>query len=66
MVVQLAKETQSMTARVATEEEAQELWPRLVSMFQIWERFQQHSARTFPLVILSPAGEGLEAQTAFP
>jgi len=56
VVVQLAKETRGMTARVATEEEAQELWPRLVSMFQVWERFQQHSSRTFPLVILSPAG----------
>ena len=57
VAVQIAKERRGMSARTATEEEAQELWPKLVSMFPIWERFQHHSSRSFPVAILSPGGE---------
>ena len=56
VAVQIEQETRGMTARTATEHEAQELWPKLVSMFPIWERFQQYSSRSFPVVILSPRG----------
>jgi deazaflavin-dependent oxidoreductase (nitroreductase family) len=63
VAVQIAEETRKMTARMATEEEAQELWPKLTSMFKVWEKFQERSCRTFPVVILSPADEVLESQT---
>jgi len=64
VTVRIAEEEgRDMTARVATEEEVQELWPKLVSMFQIWERFQQRSSRTFPVVILSRADDASESPT---
>lgn len=63
VTIRIAEQTRDMTARMATEEEVQELWPKLVSMFQIWERFQQRSSRTFPVVILSRADDGLESPT---
>ena len=62
VAVQIADETWGMKARMATEEEVRELWPKLVSMFWIWEIFQQRSCRTFPVVILSPADQVLETQ----
>jgi hypothetical protein len=43
-----------MSARNATGEEVLELWPRLTSMFWVWEKFQDRSVRSFPVVILSP------------
>ena len=57
VTVQVANETRAMLARPATEEETQELWPKLVAMFSVWERFQQRSSRSFPVVILSPTDE---------
>lgn len=62
VAVRIAQQTRDMTARVATEEEARELWPKLVSMFRIWERFQKRSSRIFPVVILSPADEAPESR----
>ncbi len=62
VAVQIAKETRAMMARMASEEEVQELWPKLIAMFRVWERFQQRSSRSFPVVILSPADEVLESQ----
>ena len=57
VTIQIAEQTRAMMARPANEEERQELWPKLVSMFRVWERFQQRSSRNFPVVILSPADE---------
>jgi len=57
VTIQIAEQTRAMMARPANEAERQELWPKLVSMFRVWERFQQRSSRSFPVVILSPADE---------
>ncbi len=43
-----------MRARVATGEERAELWPRVVSAYPGYARYQQRTDRRIPLVILEP------------
>jgi hypothetical protein len=43
-------------ARDATDEEREELWPRLTALFPPWGFFQKQTDRLFSIVILSPAG----------
>src|SRR5262245_30265170 len=41
-------------ARDATDDERQDLWPRLVEMFDHYARFQRKAPRQLPVVILEP------------
>ena len=43
-------------ARDATDEEREELWPRLTALFPPWGFFQKQTDRPFSIVILSPTG----------
>jgi len=45
-----------MRARVADRKERAELWPRVVSAYAGYERYQQRTDRLIPLVVLEPAG----------
>ena len=42
----------SASARVASEEERETLWPRLVAVYPNYERDQRRTEREFPVVIL--------------
>ncbi len=43
-----------MRARVANREERAELWPRVVSAYPGYERYQQRTGRLIPLVLVEP------------
>lgn len=53
--VQIGKSKQRMQARPATAEERQELWPKVVAVYQSYDTYQSRTKRRIPLVILSPA-----------
>ena len=42
-------------ARIATEEERRELWPRFVACFSGYEGYQARTTRRFPIVIITSA-----------
>ncbi len=50
-----AGSTRTMIARIATEEERAQLWPRVVAVYSGYARYQQRAARTIPIVLLEPA-----------
>jgi deazaflavin-dependent oxidoreductase (nitroreductase family) len=50
-----AGSTRTMTARVATGQERERLWPRITASFQGYARYQQRTSRTIPVVVLEPA-----------
>ena len=55
--IQLGAETLPVRARVATDEERSEWWPRLVASYPGYDFFQQLAgARTIPIVLLEPRG----------
>jgi deazaflavin-dependent oxidoreductase (nitroreductase family) len=54
--VTMAGTTRTMIARVATEEERAELWPRIISVFEGYARYQKRTERQIPVVILEPPG----------
>jgi deazaflavin-dependent oxidoreductase (nitroreductase family) len=54
--VQLDRRKMKAVARDATDEEREELWPRLTALFPPWGFFQKQTDRLFSIVILSPAG----------
>jgi deazaflavin-dependent oxidoreductase (nitroreductase family) len=54
--VQLDDKKMTVVARDATDEEREELWPRLNAMFPVWGFFQKQTDRPFAIVILSPTG----------
>jgi len=47
-----AGSTRTMIARIATEEERAELWPRITSVFEGYARYQKRTERPIPVVIL--------------
>ena len=47
--------TSAMTARVASEAEKVELWPRIVAAFRQYDSYQQRTSRPIPVVILEPS-----------
>ena len=53
--VTIAGSTRSMIARIATEEERAELWPRITSVFEGYARYQKRTERPIPVVILEPS-----------
>lgn len=52
VLVQLGRQIESMTARVASAEERAELWPRVVAWYRGYARYQARATREIPLVIL--------------
>jgi deazaflavin-dependent oxidoreductase (nitroreductase family) len=54
----IAGSTRTMIARIATEEERDELWPRITSVFEGYARYQTRTERPIPVVILEPKQAG--------
>ena len=54
--VQLDDRKTTAVARNASDEEREDLWPKLNAMFPVWGHFQKQTDRPFPIVILSPTG----------
>jgi deazaflavin-dependent oxidoreductase (nitroreductase family) len=52
--VTVAGSTRAMIARTATEEERDELWPRITSVFEGYARYQGRTERPIPVVVLEP------------
>jgi deazaflavin-dependent oxidoreductase (nitroreductase family) len=50
--VQIGSEHRPVHARVATPEERERLWPRVVSAYRDYARYQERTGREIPLVIL--------------
>ncbi len=53
--VQVGAETKRVRAVTATPEEKAVLWPRLVTLYPGYARYQEKTTRDIPLVILTPA-----------
>jgi deazaflavin-dependent oxidoreductase (nitroreductase family) len=53
--ITMAGSTRTMIARIATEEERAELWPRITSVFEGYARYQKRTERQIPVVILEPS-----------
>jgi deazaflavin-dependent oxidoreductase (nitroreductase family) len=49
-----AGSTRTMIARISTEEERDELWPQITSVFEGYARYQERTERLIPVVILEP------------
>ncbi|MEA2442554.1 MAG: hypothetical protein QOH76_3978 [Thermoleophilaceae bacterium] len=45
-----------VTARRATGEEAEELWPRFVEAYRGYDRYKEIATRDMPVVVLEPRG----------
>jgi deazaflavin-dependent oxidoreductase (nitroreductase family) len=56
--VQLGRERRSVRARVATPQERDRLWPRLVAMYPAYDEYQRRTERSIPVVILEPRRAG--------
>ncbi len=54
VTVTWAGRRRDMRARVATEEERAQLWPRVVESYQGYAAYQRRSSRRIPLVVLEP------------
>lgn len=52
--VQVGSERRPVRARVATPEERERLWPKVVSVYAGYEEYQRATDRVIPLVILEP------------
>lgn len=49
----------AMRARVATAEEKEQLWPRVVRAYRGYAQYQKRTDRDIPLVILEPVDAGM-------
>jgi len=54
--VQLDDRKMKAVARSASDQEREELWPKLNELFPVWAHFQKQTDRPFPIIILSPTG----------
>ena len=52
--VEVRRERKQVRARVASDEEREVLWPRMVAMYRGYASYQKNTARKIPLVILEP------------
>ena len=52
--VQIEGHRQSVTARVATSEEREEWWPRIVDAYEGYSQYQSRTGRIIPVVFLDP------------
>ena len=55
-LVQIGGVRQTGSARIASEEERAELWPRFVECYPGYEGYQAHTSRQFPIVIINQPG----------
>ena len=55
VVVQIGSIKRDGNARVATEREREELWPKFVRCYPGYERYQARTTRLFPIVIITQA-----------
>jgi deazaflavin-dependent oxidoreductase (nitroreductase family) len=60
--VQVGAEVRTMHGRVATPEEREQLWPRLVALYADFAKYQSWTERTIPVVILTPETAQAQAQ----
>ena len=51
VTIQIKSRIRTMRARVATDEERAELWPRLVDMYADFDNYQSWTDRQIPVVI---------------
>ncbi|NLE78546.1 MAG: nitroreductase family deazaflavin-dependent oxidoreductase [Rhodococcus sp.] len=58
VTVQIKRNVRAMTARIATDAERGELWPRLTSMYPDLDNYQSWTERTIPVVICLPTSSG--------
>jgi len=56
VLVQIGGVSQNGSARIASEEERAELWPRFVASYPGYEGYQAHTTRQFPIVIINRPG----------
>jgi F420H(2)-dependent quinone reductase len=55
ITIQIGADIRSVRARLATDEEREQLWPKLVTTFPAYELYQRNSkGRKLPVVILDP------------
>lgn len=54
--VQVGNEHRERRARIATDDEREQLWPRLVTMYPAYASYQEKTARRIPVVLLEPTG----------
>ncbi|HEX8103989.1 MAG TPA: nitroreductase family deazaflavin-dependent oxidoreductase [Solirubrobacteraceae bacterium] len=54
--VQIGRERRAVRARVATPEERERLWPRVVALYSGFGEYQERTDREIPLVVLEPRG----------
>jgi deazaflavin-dependent oxidoreductase (nitroreductase family) len=52
--VQVNGRRQTVTARVATSEEREEWWPRIVEAYEGYSQYQSRTDRVIPVVFLEP------------
>ncbi|UGS38080.1 nitroreductase family deazaflavin-dependent oxidoreductase [Capillimicrobium parvum] len=52
--VELRGERRRVHARVATDEERERYWPRLVAIYKPYDDYQGYTQRRIPLVVLEP------------
>jgi deazaflavin-dependent oxidoreductase (nitroreductase family) len=52
--VQIRNETLKLTARVATEDERAQYWPRLTAMYPSFADYQSWTDRVIPIVVCEP------------
>jgi len=55
--VQIGSESFHATARTASPEERNRLWPKLVEMYASYASYQAKTSREIPVVLLTPSGE---------
>jgi deazaflavin-dependent oxidoreductase (nitroreductase family) len=53
VTVEIAGDAVAMIARTATADEKAVLWPKLVTMYKNYDRYQQRTTRDIPVVICS-------------
>lgn len=56
VVVTRRRRREEMSARVATAEERDALWPRVVAAYRPYAAYQRRAAREIPLVVCEPRG----------
>ena len=60
--IQIGADVRSVRARLATDEEREQLWPKLVATFPAYDLYQRNSkGRKLPVVILDPRQPGRPA-----
>jgi len=52
--IQVGSRRTSVTARVATAEERERLWPKVVELYSGYQSYQDRTKREIPLVVLEP------------